>query len=648
MAERLGEAFIEVFLDTSRADEDLDDVQSSMRDRLRGVGQSMRRVGAGATAALTAPIVAGATQAVGAASELTESVNAATETFDESSGSVREWAQDSAESMLLPQARALEAASSFGAMLNQTELAGDEAATMSQRLVEVSSDLASFRNEDPSAMLERMRSGIAGEVEPLRRFGVDLSAARVETFAFNEGIAESGEELSQAQKIQARYGLILQQTQDAQGDVARTSGDWANIQRRLGAQLTDAAARIGQQLLPVLEPLAERVVGLVERFGNLSPRTQRIITIVGALAAAIGPLLIAMGALAAAIAAISAPVAIAVGAVAGLIGIVVAASQNSEAFRSVIDSVWSQIRGVVSSAVDAVQAAIERFTAIASTIWEKWGDGILKFAEETWNNISEVVGGVLQVIEGIFDVFAGAFSGDWRRMWRGVRQIASGVWRAIQGLVRQALNVVRSVVSAGMSAVRGLWDRGWSAVRRAVSSAASAVRRAVGRLISGVRSRVNDVVGFFRRLPGRILSALGDLGSQLFDAGADAMSDMASGITSRVGSVTSAASDAVSRVGGWLPGSPADVGPFSGSGAPERRGAALMEDFAAGVAAAGTRPQIAVDSALSGAAAGMTGGGVNVESGAVQVDASGSGRPRDVEDAVDRAFRRFLVELRGR
>lgn len=91
----------------------------------------------------------------------------------------------------------------------------------------------------------------------MRRLGVDLSAAAVEQELFNQGIQKSQNEVTQAEKIMARYAIIMRQTADAQGDAERTSDGLANMQRRLKGILLDVRVEIGKHLLPKITEMAQ-------------------------------------------------------------------------------------------------------------------------------------------------------------------------------------------------------------------------------------------------------------------------------------------------------------------------------------------------------------------------------------------------------
>ena len=138
---------------------------------------------------------------------------------------------------------------------------------MSKSMVQLAGDMASFHDQDPTEMLETLRSGLSGEAEPLRKFGVLLTRRRSSRRP-TRGIAKKGAELTEAQKVQARYALIMEQTTKAQGDFARTSDSVANQQRTLTAETENTTAAFGQALLPAMQALQTVIGGLIGVFGG--------------------------------------------------------------------------------------------------------------------------------------------------------------------------------------------------------------------------------------------------------------------------------------------------------------------------------------------------------------------------------------------
>ena len=224
------------------------------------------------------------------ASDLNEAVNKAAVTFGDASRVVEEFAKTSADTFGISKRAANEYAGTLGTILNASGIAQQASADMSVELLKLAADMASFNDIPIDVALEKLRSGLVGEVEPLRTVGVLLNAAAVETQAYNMGIAEQGAKLTEAQKVQARYALIMQQTTAQQGDFARTSDSLANSTRSLGAELEDAAAELGQQLLPAAQKVVEIANDLIQKFSDLSPEMKTTILVVGGVAGALAVL----------------------------------------------------------------------------------------------------------------------------------------------------------------------------------------------------------------------------------------------------------------------------------------------------------------------------------------------------------------------
>jgi len=212
------------------------------------------------------------------AADEVEAVNKVNEVFGVHAEAVKEFGETSAKSFGISKTAALQAAGAFGLIFDAAGLAEDQTAKMSTELVALAADIASFNNIDPTEALDKLASGLAGQARPLREVGVFISAARVEQEAYTLGIAKMGEELTDAQKIQARYSIILKDTTKAQGDFQRTLGvSLPNQLRVLKAELEDVGAQLGQALLPIvlsvtkalvkLAPLLVTVVPLVVKLG---------------------------------------------------------------------------------------------------------------------------------------------------------------------------------------------------------------------------------------------------------------------------------------------------------------------------------------------------------------------------------------------
>lgn len=216
----------------------------------KGMGRSLAFASGGFLSG--AAITAGLKSSVSAASDLEQQIGKTNVVFGESAAAVQEWSQTLADSFGLSRREALDTASSFGALFAPIGLTGEAAAEQSRKLTELGADLASFYNTDVASALDAIRSGLVGESEPLRRYGVLLSETRVQQEALNQTGKKSAENLTAQEKVLARVSLIYKDSKQAQGDFARTSDQAAQQAKILKANLENLSATIGAALLPKL------------------------------------------------------------------------------------------------------------------------------------------------------------------------------------------------------------------------------------------------------------------------------------------------------------------------------------------------------------------------------------------------------------
>lgn len=163
----------------------------------------------------------------------------------------------------------------FNTIITGFGVASDKAYLMSKNLTQLGYDISSFFNISFEDAMQKLQSGIAGELEPLRRLGYDLSVARLQEEALALGIEKKVSAMTQAEKSQLRYYAIMTQVTTAQGDMARTLNAPANQLRVLQAQVTQCARAIGNLFIPMLNAILPPVIAVVKVLRSL------IVTIAG-------------------------------------------------------------------------------------------------------------------------------------------------------------------------------------------------------------------------------------------------------------------------------------------------------------------------------------------------------------------------------
>lgn len=219
------------------------------------IGAGFKHAGKLAIAAGGAAAVAFGKQAVDAASNLEESINAVNVTFGDSAEGILAIGESAATSLGLSKSEFNGLAVQFSSFAEKVAGPGGDVVAVLDDLTTRAADFASVMNLDVAEAARVFQSGLAGETEPLKRFGIDLSAAAVEAFALENGLAATKKEMTEGIKVQARYGLLMEETQKTAGDFANTSDGLANQQRILSAELENLSAEIGEGLVPVVAEL---------------------------------------------------------------------------------------------------------------------------------------------------------------------------------------------------------------------------------------------------------------------------------------------------------------------------------------------------------------------------------------------------------
>lgn len=203
-------------------------------------------------------------QIINKSNEYIETLNLFTVSMGSYGEAAYEYAQKVSEALGIDPAEWMQNQGVFNTIITGFGVASDKAALMSKNLTQLGYDLSSFYNIGVDEAMQKVQSGIAGELEPLRRLGFDLSVARLEQERLNLGISKSVSEMNQAEKSQLRYYAMLTQVTEAQGDMARTLDAPANQLRILKAQLEQLARSIGDLFIPMLKSILPPAIAAVK------------------------------------------------------------------------------------------------------------------------------------------------------------------------------------------------------------------------------------------------------------------------------------------------------------------------------------------------------------------------------------------------
>jgi hypothetical protein len=278
MAAKTAALSVNIIADASKAKaafKQAEDAAGSLSKQMVSVGKAI------GSAFVGQQIVNFAKGSIKAASDLGESINAVQVTFGKASEGILKFGETASQTVGLSKAQFNSFAVQFAGFTQQIAGANGDVAKVTSDLTTRIADFASVMNLDMVEAARVFQSAMAGQTEPIRKFGIDMSAATVEAYALSSGLAKSKDEITESIKVQARYGLLMESTSKTQGDFANTSESLANSQRRLKAEFENMKSQIGEALLPTMESLLNVINPMVQGFSSIPPELRQIISTIG-------------------------------------------------------------------------------------------------------------------------------------------------------------------------------------------------------------------------------------------------------------------------------------------------------------------------------------------------------------------------------
>jgi phage-related protein len=423
--------------------------------------------------------------AVKESSDLNESLNAVNVTFGKNSQGILDLGKKAAQSVGLSKNEFNGLAVQFSAFAQTVAGKGGDVVGTMKDLTQRGADFASVMNLNVNDAMALFQSGLAGESEPLRRYGLDLSAAAVESQALSMHlgtVTKHGVKLSEAEKVQARYALLMKSTAKNAGDFANTSDQLANKQRITNARFKDAQAALGDNLRPVMleltnfanDVLVPAVNGMAGAFKWAADNANIVVPILAGLGTAIvvglaPSIWAAVTATWAWTAAMLAnPITWIVLGIAALVAAIVALAMNWDAVTKWVSDVWN---GFVKWLTDGLNGI--------ATWWNGVWSGITKFFQDTWNNIAK-------------------FFSD---TWNNIAKFFSDAWTNFYNGIKTAWNGVTKFFTDFWNGLTKFFSDAWNNIS------------------TGVQNGITNVVNFFSGLGDKVIGVLSGAGKWLFDTG---------------------------------------------------------------------------------------------------------------------------------
>ncbi|ADL03377.1 phage tail tape measure protein [Lacrimispora saccharolytica] len=399
----------------------------------------------------------------------------------------------------------------------------------------------------------------------------------------SKAIREGRIDLNDLSSSMSEYGTVVEDTFNA------TLDPWDDAKVAMN-NLKLAGADLGSTLLSTLQPTITAVVNKVKEltkwFEGLSDSQKENIVKILAIVAAIGPLLIIIGKVVAgvgtlikvfgtvsslfsassaalgaggaaatgfgsAITALAGPIAIIIAAIAAFIAIFVTLYKNNEDFRNKVQEVWSQIQEIIGGIIENIKGIISGFIAIASALWQQYGDDMTIIISNAFSYISDFIKTAITLIRDILSVVLAVIKGDWSGAWEAMKTLVSNLFDGIKNIVSSGIDLIKSIIKLGTDITKDIFEAFKDKVIEIFYNLQGKLSEKITEIKETIINGIGAAVDWIKALPG-----------QAIEWGKDFIDGFVSGIKEKIGDVTDAIKGVAEKITAYIHFSRPDIGPL--------------------------------------------------------------------------------------
>lgn len=281
---RIDNLIIEISADSSAASSNIDKVSKSLKglnSAASGTKNTSKLLKSLSGAIKSFSVTQGLRKAIADVNSYVENVNLFTVSMGKYADEAMAYAKRVENAMGVDISEFIRNQAIFKNMADGFGVAEEQAYKLSKGLTELAYDMSSFYNVNMEEVFQRLQSGVAGEIEPVRRWGIALDQASMKQWMLQKGIEANISTMNQADKAMVRYNMIVEAmaNKGAIGDLARTIQTPANAIRILNQQVTQLSRAFGTLLIPILIKVIPYIQAFVKAVTNAAQAIARLLGI---------------------------------------------------------------------------------------------------------------------------------------------------------------------------------------------------------------------------------------------------------------------------------------------------------------------------------------------------------------------------------
>lgn len=450
----------------------------------------------------------------------------------------------------------------------------EEGAKLAEQMVELGLDLASFNNLQEDEAVNALSKALMGESESAKNLGAVLNENTLALAQEQLGYKGKFATLTEAQKMEVRYQAILNQSQDAIGDCARSLDSYKGRQIQATSKIQEFQEKIGSYLLPIMTKFQE-AIGNIATFltnnldnavstvkmsfevlanfwtNNILPVIQFIVTeftgFVEMIYSAVQPAIMDIVSFFQQLyeAVVNAVQQYIMPAIESYIQMLLQLYDENkdklEKIMTLVKTIFDVIAGFVAVFIDTIKNYIIPFFAwIVSTV------------TSNMDSIKATIQSVINLISAIIDAFIALFTGNWKGLWESIKSILS----AALDVVKNAFNTAFTFICNVFSPLKGFFSGIWNGIKGVFINAGTWFGNVFKTAVDNIKTFFSPLTDFFSQMWSKITSIFKDVGVAIGEGISGAVRNAVNGILGGAARIINGFIDAMNVAIGIVNGIP--------------------------------------------------------------------------------------------
>lgn len=450
-------------------------MSTSMRSQgksLENIGNSLYTFGRRMNSAIAEPLKKFGEEALKTGADMVAFDNRYKLTLGSMAKSGEEWATKTGEAISMTTKQVEAEVVQFDILAKAIGKPAKEALHFSEKMTNLTNDLATFYNVDPEVATQALAGMLKGRYRAVASLGIIINSTTMAEELSREGIKKKVKDLTVAQKATLAYNIAMQQTKGALGQAEKQHGNYRAEMLKLKGTMDDLYEKVFVAMQPVISKIVDKIGVLVDWFSKLNPKTTEWIVKIGMLLVVLAPVLMYLGLLITGIAKVWG----AIGKLVGIFGKLSTFMSETlvpalEAGFTAIGTAFTALAGIIGISVGWLIVIIAGI-AVAIFLIVKYHKQVWAFLQQLWAVICKFFRGVWDgMVKELHD-----FSTSWNNFLKGL----SKVWHSIA-------DPLWTAIKFSIKGLKIIWDGVWDGATKTFN-----------RFVSGIKNIWSGIKSFFK------------------------------------------------------------------------------------------------------------------------------------------------------